>query len=450
MYNYARNAAQHPDFLSQVKAFVAHDDRRSAVVTELLLPNTSPRRPLRPEDLDFLKFDKAVDIGGRSRLEALAAGRILYCLNEVASDGAPLGNGLDTDQIRPVLESVAFEYLAAGAELHGPDLIGAHDLVLFFEQRARDYRDIFRDLQQSDYLYEGLGLALIQNYFPRVRTLASATAVSSAWLFPAAEAQYARNRATARVVEPLLQAANLDERSFYWQFYLPTTLTRINLPWSVALSSASEAVYLGVCAALELDFRAFLGAIEQVTKESFGSTGTGLFNPALQKATALDVLVPAFTAMAPQALSEFHAGFVLGREMSDAALWDLSTQLAWLRRIDLHVEAAGLIAERIDCEWPDIDRDTFVEPRDMCSTTHVHDDHRLVMIEEGDMIFWGAPNMRHKMFRGDKILIPAGRLHGSTVVSPECVYHQPIIPDSWVGDVFAQLRGRQSLSKEVA
>ena len=30
---------------------------------------------------------------------------------------------------------------------------------------------------------------------------------------------------------------------------------------------------------------------------------------------------------------------------------------------------------------------------------------------------------------GDKLLIPVSRLHGSTVLSGECTYHQPIIPD---------------------
>jgi hypothetical protein len=32
---------------------------------------------------------------------------------------------------------------------------------------------------------------------------------------------------------------------------------------------------------------------------------------------------------------------------------------------------------------------------------------------------------------GDMILVPKGRLHGSTVLSESCTYHQPIIPDDW-------------------
>ncbi len=71
----------------------------------------------------------------------------------------------------------------------------------------------------------------------------------------------------------------------------------------------------------------------------------------------------------------------------------------------------------------------------MCSTTHVHNDHRLVTIETGVMHFWGNLGMRLEMNRGDMVLIPDGRLHGSTVLFAECTYHQPIIPDEWVRDV---------------
>lgn len=45
------------------------------------------------------------------------------------------------------------------------------------------------------------------------------------------------------------------------------------------------------------------------------------------------------------------------------------------------------------------------------------------------MHFWN--NVTHKidLHEGDKVLIPVSRLHGSTVLSGECTYHQPIIPE---------------------
>jgi hypothetical protein len=67
------------------------------------------------------------------------------------------------------------------------------------------------------------------------------------------------------------------------------------------------------------------------------------------------------------------------------------------RAIPQYCEFARRISKRIDAECPDIDRETFVEPHEMCSTTHVHNDHRLVTIQEGDMLFWGNVGMQLKM-----------------------------------------------------
>jgi hypothetical protein len=47
--------------------------------------------------------------------------------------------------------------------------------------------------------------------------------------------------------------------------------------------------------------------------------------------------------------------------------------------------------------------------------------------------------MQLSMHKGDMVLIPDGRLHGSTVVSNECTYHQPIIPNEWVEALVAEL-----------
>ncbi|MEK6297165.1 MAG: peptide synthetase, partial [Paraburkholderia tropica] len=60
-------------------------------------------------------------------------------------------------------------------------------------------------------------------------------------------------------------------------------------------------------------------------------------------------------------------------------------------------------------------------------------------IQEGEMLFWGNLGMQLQMFEGDMVLIPDGRLHGSTVTSSECTYHQPIIPDDWVQALMLEL-----------
>lgn len=107
--------------------------------------------------------------------------------------------------------------------------------------------------------------------------------------------------------------------------------------------------------------------------------------------------------------------------------------------MEAYREMASRIDRRIHAECPNIDRETFVEPREMCSTTHVHDDHRLVVIESGDMVFWANLGMKLRLAPGEMVLVPEGRLHGSSIESPVCTYHQPIIPEEWVRPLVEEL-----------
>jgi hypothetical protein len=45
------------------------------------------------------------------------------------------------------------------------------------------------------------------------------------------------------------------------------------------------------------------------------------------------------------------------------------------------------------------------------------------------MHFWNNVTHKIELDAGAKLLIPVSRLHGSTVLSGECTYHQPIIPE---------------------
>ena len=112
-------------------------------------------------------------------------------------------------------------------------------------------------------------------------------------------------------------------------------------------------------------------------------------------------------------------------------LWhrDLSAQVTWADRIEEYQEKAEKIDQVITNENIVVDLDTFVETSEETSTTHVHNEHRLVMIEVGQMHFWNNVTHKIQLNQGDKLLIPTSRLHGSTVLSGSCTYHQPIIPD---------------------
>jgi mannose-6-phosphate isomerase-like protein (cupin superfamily) len=139
-------------------------------------------------------------------------------------------------------------------------------------------------------------------------------------------------------------------------------------------------------------------------------------------------------------------GISLAAAQARSGRANLGDQLRWLASVEKYRDLAKSISARIDAECPDIDRETFVEPREMCSTTHVHDDHRLVVIESGKMVFWGNLGMKLRLEPGEMVLVPEGRLHGSSIESDECTYHQPIIPDEWVRPLMGGLEGTLNAS----
>lgn len=138
---------------------------------------------------------------------------------------------------------------------------------------------------------------------------------------------------------------------------------------------------------------------------------------------------PLLEVAGERAIESFHAGFEDAHWL--AGLWDadLASQLEWADQIELYQEKAEKIDHKIKFEDIEIDLDTFVETEEETSTTHVHDEHRLVIIEVGQMHFWNNVGKRIALNRGDKLLIPTSRLHGSVVLSGSCTYHQPIISD---------------------
>jgi hypothetical protein len=142
-----------------------------------------------------------------------------------------------------------------------------------------------------------------------------------------------------------------------------------------------------------------------------------------------ELLGPLHATFGQEVPDGFHRGFADAAWL--AALWDrdVTEQLAWADRIEEYQEKAEKLDQHIANENIEVDLDTFVETSEETSTTHVHNEHRLVMIEVGQMHFWNNVTHKIELNRGDKLLIPVSRLHGSTVLSGSCTYHQPIIPD---------------------
>jgi mannose-6-phosphate isomerase-like protein (cupin superfamily) len=102
-------------------------------------------------------------------------------------------------------------------------------------------------------------------------------------------------------------------------------------------------------------------------------------------------------------------------------------QFSWINAMPGYVEKARRLHRAINEHSIEVELDTFIESWEECSTTHVHDDDRLLVIESGQMHFWNCFGRKHEFRPGDMTFIPKHRLHGSVVLSGECVYHQPVI-----------------------
>ena len=72
LFDFEPFAGRSEEFVALIRQFAAAHPFRSATVDELLLDDDYHRRPLRPEDFEFLKFMKPVR-AGKARPEA--AGR---------------------------------------------------------------------------------------------------------------------------------------------------------------------------------------------------------------------------------------------------------------------------------------------------------------------------------------------------------------------------------------
>jgi len=217
----------------------------------------------------------------------------------------------------------------------------------------------------------------------------------------------------------------------YWQLYLGTSLARGNhLHW-LSRNREKYPEFLGALLHHSIDQSVTATRFADVFEDGLGVRST-LFDHLSQRPGHLRDLADRWVAplrrlYGPDATERFHHGFADAAWL--AQLWDedLAQQLAWADDIPLHQKKAEQIHRYIEDNGITVDLDTFVESNEETSTTHVHDEHRLVMIERGEMHFWN--NVTHKidLHEGDKVLIPVSRLHGSTVLSGECTYHQPII-----------------------
>lgn len=445
------------DFIDGVRRYVSTDLFRSAQFEELVLDDNPYRRPVRPEDLEWLRFNEPLTVNTAARLSALLGHRMLLsiydsrrCLLPRSLDESrwrDLQTFYDPDvieqgeHIRPGLEHHAFTYAEEAAapaaeETAAGGVSGVNALLArvssSLHERSTDLKK-FRDAAvHKDRIDRTIAIQLIGHRLSAPLRLTTTmleefgvpTSVAPSESFTAGMSVGHATR-----VDSLLRLFT-DHHSLGWaphnyfQFYLPTTLGLMN--------------YIGMRLGRSADPFALIGAMATRTLAtdsllSCGSLGVGGHQPDLDHTLGwLGTLVEETLhgRYGPWALRRFAAGVLEFDALLEAHHLDLITQLRWIDADQFYAKKAMRLQRAITANHIEVELDTFVETSDECSTAHVHDDVRLVVIESGTMEFWNCYGEIHTFNPGDAMYVPQHRLHGSVVTSGTCVYHQPVItPD---------------------
>ncbi|MCD2197606.1 hypothetical protein LQ327_29970 [Actinomycetospora endophytica] len=445
-----------------VKAFAANQAFRAAEWEELTTEDDPYRRPVRPDDLEWLDYDKPLPAEKALKLSALLGHRMLrnvydadrHFLPAVSSEASrndaadfySTRNRVLGALARPVLERHLFAPLAELATPTGTGVDAARAEVLAeYERRSAEPGAAFEAARATKHRAESANFVLLQ-------IAAYRPAAAGAWgglalgeydeahpgLRRIAVERYRRWVEQAPAWRSLLATADLRPgAAAYWQLWLGSSLGRGNHLQHLSRAPEHQVAALGALVHELLDQAVTDAPLSAVLAEGLGADlapGADPFAVADVDGAALgrlveEILTPLQAAFGDVVVDDFRAGFAQARWF--AGLWDrdLADQVSWADRIEEYQEKAEKIDQHLSNENIEVDLDTFVESNEETSTTHVHNEHRLVMIERGQMHFWNNTTHKIELNEGDKLLIPVSRLHGSTVLSGECTYHQPIIPD---------------------
>jgi hypothetical protein len=450
-----------------VRRYAANVPFRSATAEELVNEDNPFRRPVRPHDLGFLDYGTPLTADRALQLSALLGHRMLRTVHDAdllfvpaGDDGHPsaddvqafrsLDNRVLALQAGQVLENHLFHWLdAEHTPLDGgAEAVTRHVQGVLEERRARPGRalEVARSCRHR---------ADAATY-----TLAQLTAARPAVQSAVGRGllgDYGTAHPTLRglLLDDLRERADRDphyhalltgvglsaEPYAYWQFLLGSSLGGANHLHTVSRDHARLGEFLGAWVHHRLDEAVTAAAYGEIVQEAFTDVDAAYFTGAPRLTggalaeLAESLLGPLVGRFGDEGARSFYRGFEDARRL--ASVWDedLAVQLDWADRLDEYKVKAEKLHALISENNIEVDLETFVESHEETSTTHVHDDHRLVVVEVGQMHFWNNVGQMIPMDEGDKLLIPAERLHGSMVRSGTCTYHQPVISEELLSQV---------------
>ena len=455
-----RLSANEPSEMTEwIRLYASNSIFRSADVEELEIDDNPYRRPVRPEDLETIDFTSPLSDQTVFDLSALASHRMLLNIYEAQTlllpekNEAPLledfhlfysqRNKLLGEIVRPFLESHVFTILREGsnssqewsrAALRDRFCAAAGEC----EQGETRVRDAIASSRDRRSAVKMMLIQFIGTFASKATTLGSLLVAARDHAGIEIDPRSLPDMADLTAVQQLAKSRGITASPHaHWQFYLSTTLALTNYLHYICHDPGRFFKGLGALYSLRARQHMFCRLQGELLHDLHGAEiDTAYFDG---QSTDFDpgqtfdrILAPVIDRFGDRILPDLASGLEEFQRQQQLADRDFIDQIRWLSQTERYRHLANRLNEKIQHENIEVDLETFVEPRDLCSTTHVHDDHRLVVIESGSMLFWGNLGMKERFDPGDMILIPRNRLHGSTVISEECTYHQPIIPEEWI------------------
>ncbi|WP_374380551.1 iron-containing redox enzyme family protein [Dongia sp.] len=461
---------QESDARRAIAHFAALSWQDEATADELLIDGDPFRRPTRAKDLPHLALNRAVPMARLAGNSALVLHRLLFNAYETDLLFLPLAKesagesgwrnfdlfyGADTASragaARPHLENLAFADLEASIDITGP--WSAEPALA----RLRDFLTA-EETAPTDDLADPVMAALLNAADPRAAAghylvqmapdfLSEASAMArlapgaygplQSSLFNVLIDEYGAAVHGAKhstLFEATLASIGLDCRPHaYWQFYQPGSLALANYFHYVAANKRHVFRYLGALFYTEASLVNVTGRQARTLRRIFGNEIDLRYfdehhhiDRHHRQMVLTRLIEPAIATCGPRAIEGILRGFEEFRLLQELADRDLADQLGWAGAVRPNdPKLAPFLA---DWRAGRLDSETFREVHDERSTTHIHPDDRLLVIETGTMTFFPLAGVELRLIAGDALFIPGGRLHGSIVTSPDSTYHQPILP----------------------
>ncbi|MGE5291014.1 MAG: hypothetical protein ACM3ML_28220 [Micromonosporaceae bacterium] len=439
-----------------VESYLACPIFCAARYEELVLDDNPYRRPVRPDDIGLVDFSTPLRRTDFAQLSSLMGHRMLLNIYDTRKLLLPRKltedkwrdhkqfysqkNRFLGDLIRPYLEAHLFTFVrdeANQSEACGAAEAAAriHDIGEQRRAKAEELHKVVSSSPDRDGVIDMLAIQAIaislnagSQPSPALHGLASAGGP------PSLSGVFGAVSGTGLLLRRVAESSGiLYQPHGYYQYYLPSTLALMNYvnaaaqhPGDVFALAGALMAHAAEARALEETLKPMLaGRLEGVTPGHHLQPGPGLPAEPDVDGEATAELIERIGG--EYGLREFSRGFEEYAVLLDVHHEDRMRQFTWINSAPEHVQKAKRLHTAIDKHNIRVDLDTFVESWEECSTTHVHDEDRLLVIESGEMEFWNCFGLRHKFRPGDMTFIPRHRLHGSVVLSGKCVYHQPVI-----------------------